>query len=254
MAQLRGPFQGVGNIVRFNWHLYMLALAFIGSLLFISAWLPTPLRPFSYLVSAGIALSTLVSLGVSYYVYDWSPLYRLNWLTDLALSPTSKLVNLHAGFDESSALLAAQLPGATLTVLDYYDPLKHTEVSIKRARKAYPPYPATQAVRTTALPLESGSIDAAFVIFAAHEIRDSTERQTFFTELRRLLKANGQLVVIEHLRDWPNFFAYNLGFLHFYAKPVWLQVFAQCHLSVEQEIKSTPFVSVFILQKDDLTA
>ncbi len=38
---------------------------------------------------------------------------------------------------------------------------------------------------------------------------------SFFNELNRVLKPNGQIVVTEHLRDLNNFLAYNIGFFHF---------------------------------------
>ena len=65
--------------------------------------------------------------------------------------------------------------------LDFYEPQKHTEVSIKRARKAYPPSPDTKHVKSTLLPLADKSVDNLFVIFSAHEIRDSNERISFFS-------------------------------------------------------------------------
>ncbi len=250
MEPVRSAFQGVSNIVRFNWHFFVSAGGVMALLLLGSRWLPVYWQPLAYLLSAGIALSTLVSLAVSYYVYDWSALYQFNWLRTLHLPPKSNIVNVHAGFDETSALLSTLAPDAQLTVLDFYDPAQHTEVSIKRARKAYPPFPGTQSVVSTALPVADASVDAVFGIFAVHEIRDAAERKAFFAEMTRILKPNGQLIIVEHLRDWPNFLAYNIGFLHFYPKSLWTQVFTQSKLTLTQQIRQTPFVSVFILRKD----
>ena len=205
MQQLRKPWQGVGNIVRFNWHFYVLASALAGLLLLATWWLPTAWR--GYIAAALVMLvgSTLLSLLVSAYVYDWSNLYRLDWLADTP-SPIS-LVSINAGFDETSHLLAAKLQAASLTVLDFYDPARHTEVSIKRARQAYPPYPGTQRVLTSALPVASSSADKVFSMLAAHEIRNETERVAFFQEAARILKPDGQVIIVEHLRDRANFLA-----------------------------------------------
>lgn len=51
-----------------------------------------------------ILITTSVSLLVSYYVYDLSDLYKLNWLHELVanLKRDLKIVNIHAGFDETS--------------------------------------------------------------------------------------------------------------------------------------------------------
>jgi len=162
----------------------------------------------------------------------------------------SQVVNIHAGFDETSEILQRKFPHSKLTVLDFYNSEKHTEVSIKRARKAYPPYPETQKITTTAIPLADNCADFIFLIFAAHEIRDSKERELFFKELRRIIAINGKVVVTEHLRDIPNFMAYTVGFFHFYSKPSWKKLFKASNFRVSSEFKCTPFISTFILEPD----
>lgn len=247
MARVRSAFQGVGNIVRFNWHFYVGAAAAGAAAVGLGALLGGPLARYAYAVAAAVAATTLGSLLVSYYVYDASDLYTLRWLNADALPPGGHVVNVHAGFDETSALLACRYPGATLTVLDFYDPAQHTEVSIRRARAAYPPYPGTQPVQPPRLPLPAASADRVFVCMAAHEIRQPAQRVAFFREVRRLLRPGGRVVVVEHLRDAANFAAYTVGFLHFYSRRTWLGAFGQAGLAVVEEQKITPFVSAFTL-------
>ncbi len=191
----------------------------------------------------------LISLLVSCYVYDFSDLYSLNWLPVTAENKNLKLVNINAGFDETSALLSDRFKSAEFFVFDFYDSVTHTEVSIKRARKAYPPFKGTQQIKTTAIPIEDGFADKIFLIFAAHEIRNGAERLAFFKELNRTLKTDGELIVTEHLRDVPNFLAYTIGFLHFYTKALWLKTFHLSGFVVEKRVKITPFVTAFILKK-----
>ena len=93
------------------------------------------------------------------------------------------------------------------------------------------------------------SADKIFVIFAAHEIRNEQERLDFFKELKRVIKPTGEIFITEHLRDVPNFLAYNIGFLHFYSKLNWFQVFELTGLSLKSEQKITPFISTFTLTK-----
>lgn len=140
------------------------------------------------------------------------------------------------------------LPHLIFTILK-----KHTEVSIKRARKKYPPYPQTKKIETLKIDLESNSIDKVFVIFSAHEIRNREERIIFFSELNRILKPKGQIFVIEHLRDVSNFIAYNIGYFHFYSKSTWLNTFNKSNLKLSSEMKSTPFISIFTLEKNGNT-
>ncbi len=243
----RAPGQGVRNIVRFNWPFFALAGGGVVLGLLLAPALPPAFRWLLYAGCGAAALSTLVSLGASYLVYDRSRLYHLDWLTHVAVPPGGVVVNINAGFDETSALLHARFSEASLRVFDFYDPMRHTEASIGRARQAYPPFPGTETVLTTALPLADHSADLICVIFTAHEIRDAPERIAFFGELRRALRSGGRVALVEHLRDGPNFLAYNIGFLHFHSRATWARTFAGAGLVLHAEFRPVPLVSVFIL-------
>ncbi|MEY4904550.1 MAG: hypothetical protein RLZZ292_2365 [Bacteroidota bacterium] len=249
----RTPFQGVWNIIRFNWHFYLLAVSALGVAVFLIKSIDVASSPYLYLLLLlfliGTLVATTLSLGVSFYVYDWSNLYRFTWLDDLMLNEKNTIVNIHAGFDETSVLLQQHFPTTQLSVFDFYNPAQHTEISIKRARKAYPPYPNTQVISTIVLPLAEESVAAIFVLFAAHEIRNEVERILFFQEINRCLTPNGQLFVTEHLRDLPNFLAYNLGFFHFLSKKTWQTTFQKSNFMIQKEIMLTPFVRNFVLEK-----
>ncbi len=241
----RKPFQGVWNIIRFNWHFYLIAAIGISGLLLSKNFFPTSLHIW-VVIGAGLAFgTTLISLLVSYYVYDYSNLYELNWLEK---SYGKSILNINAGFDETSELIKNKFPNATLTICDFYDPKKHTEVSIKRARKAYPPDPKTISVDTQSLPFKDHQFDQVLAILAAHEIREETERIQFLKALNRVSKPAGNIYIMEHLRDPNNFLAYTIGFLHFHSKKTWLRNFTEADLQIEKEIKITPFITVFILK------
>lgn len=251
MEMKRKPFQGVYNIIRFNWHFYVLSLAVIVTLFFLKEKAPSYLQFYFSCLLWLVVITNLMSLLVSFYVYDVSGLYKLNWLNDLKINEAGKFINITAGFDETSQLLLAKFDKANLTVYDFYNPRQHTEISIKRARKVYSPFPGTEIISTDYLPLDNASVDHLFAIFSVHEIRDSMERATFFKELARVLKHDGQIFITEHLRDGKNFFAYNIGFLHFHSYSTWKKTFATAGLQINKEIKITPFVTTFILRKND---
>ncbi|MEO6304303.1 MAG: methyltransferase [Bacteroidia bacterium] len=250
----RTAFQGVTNIIRFNWHFYVIAFVALLVLFFTKQFLSPELI---FVVNVFILLSFVaifISLAASYYIYDRSNLYSLDWLNFLQIAPFTQIVNINAGFDETSALLEQKYQHSTLQVFDFYDAAKHTEVSIERARKAYPTYPGTQTINTNAIPLKENSTDCAFLILAAHEIRNTKERIAFFKQLQTALTSTGKIVVVEHLQDLPNFIAYNFGFFHFHSKATWLKAFEQSNLIMEKEIKITPFISTFILCKNGATS
>jgi SAM-dependent methyltransferase len=244
----RKPFQGVTNIIRFNWHFFVIAMVVMVTLVVVSFWMgqyqPVILGA-TFLIFSGI----LFSLMISFYVYDFSNLYALNWLDTITIAGTQHIANINAGFDETSALLASRYATAKLAVFDFYDKDKHTEVSIARARKLYAPYPGTQCIDTNAFPVANASIDFIFSTFSLHEIRNSAERVCFLKQLRESLKPDGRIVITEHLRDFPNFIAYTAGFFHFFSRKEWQSNFYASGLTIEREIKFTPFVSIFILMK-----
>lgn len=250
MEQLRKPFQGVGNIIRFNWHFYVLSFVLVSILLFLNSLLKDPYSFYTIIICLLIIGTTVNSLLVSMYVYDLSDLYQLTWLDQLEVRANSHIVNIHAGFDETSALLCARYPDADLAVYDFYDPLKHTEISIKRARKAYAPYPGTKRITTSAVPLKKECADMIFLIFSAHEVRRDAERTYLFTLLKQVIRNSGKIVVTEHLRDIPNFLAYNIGFFHFFTESSWCNTFEKAGLRIISKVKITPFVTTFILEKN----
>lgn len=248
-AMNRKPFQGIANIIRFNWHFYALALAALVMLHILKQIASPAFHPVIGIAGLLLMASLFVSLAVSFYVYDVSGLYRLEWL-QMTLPPNATIVNIHAGFDETSALLAAKFPQVTLTVFDFYDVEKHTEISISRARKAYPAYPGTRVISTANVPLAPASVDAVFCLLSAHEIRDFDERSLFFQQLNAALKPDGKIIVVEHLRDLPDFFAYNIGFFHFHSAKEWRRTFAAADLRIEKAHTVTPFITAYYLQKN----
>ena len=247
---IRKPFQGIINIIRFNWHFYVAAAILLVVMMTTTVFTSGSMLTFTWLLILFIGLSILVSLAVSFYVYDLSNLYQLNWLDALNIKPNSLMVNIHAGFDETSSILSKKFPGPNLVVLDFYDPAQHTEVSIARARKAFPAYPGTMSINTSNIPLAPQSADHIFAILSAHEIRNRKERILFFRKLKDSLADEGKIVVAEHLRDWPNFFAYTIGFLHFFPQKEWTLCFNAAGLTFAKKIKITPFITAFILQKN----
>ncbi|MCJ0742995.1 class I SAM-dependent methyltransferase [Pedobacter montanisoli] len=246
----RKPLQGVLNIICFNSHFYLMAVI-IFIVLIVCKNQFSPHIQNLLIISSTIAIFTIIiSLLVSFYIYDLSDLYLLGWVKN---ADYKKILNINAGFDETSEIISNKFPNANLTICDFYNPVKHTEKSIKRARKLYPPNPQTIFVETKQLIFQKNTFDKSLVILSAHEIRNKNERVQFFKELNRVTKPVGQILVTEHLRDWKNFLAYTIGFFHFYSRKSWLQTFNQAGLIVKQEIKTTPFITTFILEKNENT-
>lgn len=242
----RKPLQGVTNIVRFNWHFYLLIMILLGFGVLSLLTFPTYELPV-FIVMCCLLFPVGASLVVSWYVYDRSDLYQLPWLNNLE----GRVLVLNAGFDEITDTLRQRFIDADFQICDFYNADKHTELSIQRARKAYPPDPSTISVDTSEhLPFDEHYFDNAIAMLSLHEIRSATERVAFLSELHRTLKPSGKLYITEHLRNMPNFIAYNIGFLHFHSKKSWAASFFQSNFTLLKTIKTTPFITTFILQKN----
>lgn len=243
----RKPLEGIRNIIWFNWPFFLSGLLLLVAL-FITATLFT--LPFSsvffWMGIAGI-VAFFIPLFVSWYVYDYTDLYKMKWLQWVPGDKPLSIININAGFDETSHLLQNIYPSAQLDVYDFYDPLKHTEPSIRRARNSRAPFPGTQSISTSDDLKLNRKADWICLFFAAHEIRNEEERAVFFAQLSTFLEKNGKIIVLEHVRDVPNFIAWNLGAFHFHSLKTWEKTFNQANLQLIKRKKINPFVSLLIL-------
>ena len=247
MEQLkRRKFQGVLNILSFNRHFYVIGgiiLALIITSQLIFKW------PIIWLWVIIIAfIYGLVSpLVISAYVYDFSGYYDFKWLEKYKIpnSRATKVVNINAGFDETSFIIKDKLHKSNLKVFDFYDKQRHTEPAIVRARKISSVYPNTQQIKSNQIPLEDKSVDIIFLLSAIHEIRSHEEKIKFLKECHRICKPDGKVIMVEHLRDFPNFLAFSVGFTHFFSKKIWENAFESAGFSSFSESKFTPFISLF---------
>lgn len=249
-GSVRAPLQGVFNILRFNYEFFVAAALVVSACLITAQCVDEGIvRVLCLCAAAAVTFASVVSLAASLWIYDLSSLYSFAWLDPLLPSVSGPALNIHAGFDETSELLQARYSNLSLEVMDFYDPLRHTERSIRRARMVQPPYPGTQRVSPSTLVLAPGRYVAIFLILAVHEIRDSRERAIFLRALRDALAPGGRLIVVEHARDTANFMAYTIGFFHFLSLKSLQRAFSQGGFQVGAQFRITPFVRVFSLER-----
>ena len=247
----RGKYQGTLQIVRFNWPFYVTASLLLVGTTLIAAVIPLPFFIRAPLF-AGILLAGfwfVASLVIAHYVYDRSVIYHGDWIRRALPLQPARWANFHTGLDEFSDLIRALFPDSEGTIIDFFDPLEMTEPSIMRARRLAKNQSTPLAVDFRALPIGDAELDAGFAFFAAHELRKPEARREFFSELCRVLKPAGCLLLLEHLRGWPNFFAFGPGCFHFHSRRTWARAIEAGHLNIEKEFRLTPFVRAFVLQK-----
>jgi SAM-dependent methyltransferase len=242
----RRKFQGVLNILSFNRHFYvfgLLALILIIACKFYFNWS----NGWYWLVVFAFIYGLAMPLILSAYVYDFSGFYTFDWLRKRNIEDSKEKFNLNinAGFDETSFIIQSILPQTKLQVYDFYNAQRHTEPAIVRARKVSMVFPNTQQISTNKIPLKDHSVDTIFLLSAIHEIRAYDEKVQFLKECRRVCKPNGNVIMVEHLRDFPNFVAFTIGFTHFFSKATWKRAFHDAGFASFNEEKFTPFMSIF---------
>lgn len=238
------------SIARFNWPFYVAAVvvmvAALAGLLWFSSPLPILICAAAF---AGAGYFFFGSLGVSHLIYDRSDLYRWRWL-DRALpgSRFERAIFCHSGFDEASLTLRRHFPQIEWLILDHFDESRMTEASIRRARQLYPPTPDTIPALFDRWPVEDSWADSVFGLLAIHELRSETERGAWFAEARRSLRGDGQVVLVEHVRDLANFIAFGPGFLHFHSAANWRRAWESAGFRLREDFRVTPWVRVFVLE------
>ena len=247
----RGRFEGVAKILRFNIRFYIAStLGLVGVvLMLVLLRLPFWFRAVVMMGAALMVFWMLSSLLVSWYIYDHAEVMKWEWMRPDLRSVPSRWANIHAGLDESTASLRRLLPDTDGIVIDIYDPHTMTEPSIARARRMYPASEPFEVGSAKALPLPDADRDAIFLLFAVHELRGPRDRTQLLREAHRALKKDGQILLVEHLRDLPNLVAFGPGFLHFHTNRSWLRSIREAGFEVVARRGVTPFVSCFTLRK-----
>jgi len=237
-------FRGVSQIVLFNWPFFACATFTVLLALFINPLLPDKFQLWVWAAVAIGSTSVVLSLIASWYAYDLTQPYSFKYLS----GQPPCIANIHAGFDESSLALKQRFPGSIINTFDFYDPQKHTEASIRRARNRYSAPVPTTRICTNHISIGDDSFNAICLIFAAHEIRDSAERIAFFQALKTTMKPIGNLYVVEHLLDWRNALVYSIGSLHFHTEKTWENTFSKAGWQIVSRKQVNGLVVCYQLQ------
>ncbi len=244
----RGPYDGVLQIVRYNWSLYVTGIAVSALVVGLVVVIHPPAVLTAVLILGAVAAVfwLALSLAVSHYVYDRSDLYRWEWIRERVARNPRHVVNVHAGLDETSLALQEMYPAAEVTILDVYDPAEMPEPSIARARREDRSRLASIKADFRKLPLQTASADLVTVIFVAHELRRAASKEAFFREASRVLQPGGRLLLVEHLRNAWNLAAFGPGAFHFFPREEWLRVATAAGFQLGEEISRTVFVRAFV--------
>ncbi len=204
----------------------------------------TLLKVFSIL----IILNIIASIVASYVLYDKSDLYsveKLNKIIDFRKIENAILI--HASFDPLSQKIEEKFPNIKLTTCDIYGNRHEHESGIKISKKVFPPNPKEIKINPSQLPFEDKSQDIVIAITAIHEILDLQQRVLFFKEAKRILKAEGKIILSEQFRDTINFIFFNIGAFHFLSEKQWRRAISEAGLRIQENSKITSFSNMLTI-------
>jgi len=251
MQAKRGRLDGMRQILRYNWPQYVVGVVIVllGAVWDCAGQGPKWLRVLGFIVALPAAWWCIVSLIASFWIYDWSPLYRWTWISNALPTAPQHWLHLHAGLDESSSTLRQLFPASEGKVGDFFDHAEMAEPSIQRARTEQHGGSTAGRVDYRKLPFPGASFDTVFLLFAAHELRRAESREAFMREVCRVLSPLGTVLLVEHVRDLANFAAFGPGFLHFLPTGEWRRLAKIAGLDVVKEKRMTPFVKIMLLER-----
>ena len=118
----RRKFQGVLNILSFNRHFYIAGLIILAAIMASHLLINWPDILFWFIIVAFL-YGFIMPLIISAYVYDFSGYYSLQWLKNLVRDDEriELIVNINAGFDETSFIIKNMFPHSDLKVFDFYN-------------------------------------------------------------------------------------------------------------------------------------
>jgi hypothetical protein len=226
---------GTIKVVRFNWPKYLGALAVLAAALAAGVADVPPLTSTSLWAVGTLGLLwSVTSLAATWWVYDHRRVY--GYLTS-GLGDVGRWATVHAGFDDATAPLQAQVGRPPAAVVELAPP---SGPSLRRARRSNKHRSARSSCDTRTLANET--LDTIFVTFAAHEVRALGPQRSMFVELHQALRPGGRLVITEHLRDLSNFAVFGPGSFHFQPAATWYRRSAEVGLHLESDLAITPWV------------
>jgi hypothetical protein len=238
---------GLGRVVAFNWPKYVMAALLLVFGFGVAAFSSGPALVALLLGIAVLIYGVVASLIATWWVYDHraEELYQAIASEHAAGDPW---IMVHAGLDESQGRLDT-LIGAAAKRIDV-GPASDQSPSLERAHRLM----GRDGERWNGtLACETASIGFAVVLFGIHEL-SPTDSQSLLAELQRVVRVDGTIAIVEHLRDIPNGFVFGPAALHFSTGRRWKTAMSQAGLVKQRAKRVALFVTVFSVKSPGVQA
>ncbi len=242
--ELSRRYYGTRQHVAAHWPRYLLGFGGLSLAILVTALIGAARNWWALLPLALAALLILLyffgaSLWAAYWQHDARD-YDL--LFDVAgLRPEDRSVHLTLGQRHRALGLARRLTSGHLAVVDVYNPQLVANSAVARARRQAPP-PVTdprlswQEAGLDLLPFPNNSVRAVTLAYVVAEFWQLGDRQRLLTEIHRILRPEGRLVMIERVRNRAQWLS--LGPAAWRLRPAryWRQLLAEAGFELQREL------------------
>lgn len=165
-----------------------------------------------------------------------------------------QISDVHVGTYRATWNLAKLLPNAKIASIDIWDEaIVDSEPALWDVRKLEAPtkekHERIQFLKGAfaQLPLADAAVDAVTLGFGIHEVPRAS-LDSVFTEIRRVLKPGGKLLMYERGWSVPNYIVFGPGMFHFTRKRDWLALLEK-HFGTVRTERVMQFVDLFFAEK-----
>lgn len=166
--------------------------------------------PFSLAIMLVATYFLGANLWAVHALYDQEDVRPIDHLYRLSRTrPGSRVAFIDLGTRSGAIFVARHLTTGVVYDIDIYNPEVNASTTLRRRRRYAPKPPQDPRLRwldgtPALLPLPDGSVDSAFLDHILSEYLLAEDRLELLREVRRILTADGHLVVAERLRSQTN--------------------------------------------------
>ena len=208
-------------------------------------------------------ISTII-LGYLIISSIWSAgfIYDIQWIRDKLfdlgdLETSAKLVEIVLGRRYIPANVCRRLTTGHILVIDTYHPQLTPSQALVKARQQNPfvndPRITWREGDTHLLPLPDAEYEDAIMIHVASEYWQYGDQLKLFSELHRILKIGGHLLVVERIRTATSALTCGYPGLRFHSEQYWESIFEASKFKISKKQIMMDLICCWQLEKPNLS-
>lgn len=239
-----GKYDGTIRFLQARWPLFLIGYGG-GAILVIAAVIIGILRGWLALLPLALACSIIIAYLAGTAIYAAHRLYDSQNIRDKIFDlghfrPDDSFVYLDVGVRWLPASLARRLTTGKIIVIDIYNPLLTPDGSLARAqrRALHPgsdPRLSWRDGDISLLPLPDGTVPAVVLSEVASEFWQLGDREKLISEIYRILRPGGHLILAERVRTPSNLLLMGLNSFEVETADYWRNLITRIGFRIKKE-------------------